>query len=155
MDFFLEDYYYMNLADSRFENVDFTLDIPSPLSLTLDIDPTLMQRVLDNLLTNALKYSKDAPVIVLGAYIDPDSNPRTLVIYVKDNGIGIAKKHLPHIFDRSYTANKSRTPSSNTGSGFGLSIVKSIVEHHDGFITCDSEQGVGSRFEIRLNLPSC
>jgi signal transduction histidine kinase len=155
MDFFLEDYYYMNLADSRFEDADFTLDMPNPLSLTLDIDPMLMQRVLDNLLTNALKYSKGKPVIVLGAYIDQDSSPNKLIIYVKDNGIGIAKKHLPHIFDRSYTANKSRTPNSSNGSGFGLSIVKSIVEHHDGLITCESEQGVGSRFEIQLNLPSC
>jgi signal transduction histidine kinase len=110
---------------------------------------------LDNLLTNALKYSKGKPVIVLGAYIDQDSSPNKLIIYVKDNGIGIAKKHLPHIFDRSYTANKSRTPNSSNGSGFGLSIVKSIVEHHDGLITCESEQGVGSRFEIQLNLPSC
>lgn len=153
MDFFLEDYFYMCDADTQFEGVVLTLDIPKPLSLTLSIDPVLMQRVLDNIFSNALKYSKTTPHITLGAYIVSDGAVcDTLLIYVQDNGIGIPKKHLPHIFDRSYKLTKPRTPNADTGSGFGLSIVKSIIEHHGGSVTCISETGCGSRFEIRLPI---
>lgn len=155
MDFFLEDYFYMCEADPCFEEACLTLDIPQPLSLTLDIDPVLMHRVLDNLLSNALKYCKKRPCITLGASIrsdETDTGEEELLIYVQDNGIGIPKKHLPYIFDRSYTPQKSRTPDETAGSGFGLSIVKSIVERHCGSVSCTSEAGTGSRFEIRLSL---
>jgi signal transduction histidine kinase len=148
MDFFLEDYFYMCEADSRFENAELTLELPKPLSLTLELDPMLMQRALDNLMTNAVKYSKSVPHITLGAFNDGNS----LHIYVEDNGIGISQKHLPHIFDRSYTVNKSRTPNDNVSSGFGLSIVKSIAERHNGKVVCTSEFGKGSRFEIILKI---
>ena len=150
MDFFLEDYFYMCEADSRFDGAELTLDIPNPLSLTLNIDPVLMHRVLDNLFTNALKYSKGTPKITLGASLTKEECRDLLLIYVQDNGIGIAKKHLPYIFDRSYTAQKSRTPNEHASTGFGLSIVKSIVERHNGTVSCHSETGAGSRFEIRL-----
>lgn len=152
MDFFLEDYFYMCEADSRFDNAKLTLDIPQPLSLTLNIDPILMHRVLDNLFTNALKYSKGTPQITLAAFLTKEDEHDILLISVQDNGIGIAKKHLPYIFNRSYTVEKSRTPNEHASTGFGLSIVKSIVERHGGTICCHSEPGTGSRFEIRLKL---
>ena len=137
-------------ADPRFDGAELTLDIPNPLSTTLNIDPVLMHRVLDNLFTNALKYSKGTPKITLGASLTKEEGRDLLLIYVQDNGIGIAKKHLPYIFDRSYTAQKSRTPDEHASTGFGLSIVKSIVERHSGTVSCQSETGTGSRFEIRL-----
>ena len=148
MQFFLEDYFYMSEADSRFEQANLTLDIPEHLNLTLSIDPVLMQRVLDNLFTNALKYSKGIPSITLGAYIENNQ----FIIFVEDLGIGIARKHLTKIFERSYMIEKSRTPNSESSSGFGLSIVKSVIEHHNGSISCESEIGKGSRFIIRLPL---
>ena len=148
MGFFLEDYFYMCEADSRYEHANLYLELPDDLQLTLHIDPALMQRVLDNLFTNALKYSKDVPYITLGAYIEHHD----LIIYVADQGIGIANEHLEKIFDRSYMVQKSRTPDTTSSSGFGLSIVKSIIEHHNGTISCESELGKGSRFIIRLPL---
>lgn len=148
MCFLLEDYFYMCEADTRYEHTELVLDIPDDLQVTLSVDPGLMQRVLDNLFTNALKYSKGTPHITLGAFLDNDD----FVIYVEDYGIGIAKKHLSKVFDRSYMVEKSRTPNSESSSGFGLSIVKSIIEHHNGTISCESELGKGSRFIIRLPL---
>ena len=86
--------------------------------------------------------------IELGAYIEGSE----LVIYVADHGIGISRRNIEKIFERSYTVQKSRTPGSDTGSGFGLSIVKSIMEHHNGTVTCESEPKKGSRFILRLPL---
>ena len=148
MCFLLEDYFYMCEADSRYTHTQLVLDIPANLQATLFVDPALMQRVLDNIFTNALKYSKGTPHITLGAYVENQE----FIIYVEDHGIGIAKKHLSKIFDRSYMVEKSRTPNSQSSSGFGLSIVKAIIEHHNGMISCESEIGKGSRFIIRLPL---
>lgn len=82
-----------------------------------------------------------------------EENKDFLLIYVQDNGIGIAKKHLSYIFDCSYTVEKSRTPHEHASTGFGLSIVKSIVERHGGTVSCRSETGIGSSFEIKLSVP--
>lgn len=146
--FFLEDYFYLCEADCRFEQVNLTLDIPDNFQLTMDIDPNLMHRALDNLFTNALKYSSSAPAITLGAYLEQNA----LCIYVKDNGIGIAKKHLEKIFERSYMVQKARTPDQQNSSGFGLAIVKAIIEQHGGTIRCESELKKGSRFIITLPI---
>ena len=146
--FFLEDYFYMCDADSHYSNANLRLELSDNLNVTLMIDPELMHRVLDNLFTNAMKYSKENVTITLGGYVEDNS----LIIYVEDTGIGIPKKYLSKIFDRSYMLQKSRTPGSESSSGFGLSIVKSIIEHHNGTVCCESELGKGSRFIISLPL---
>lgn len=148
--FYLEDYFYLCEADSKYQNAHLALTISNDLDLTLQIDPRLMHRVLDNLFTNALKYAKEAPSITLGAYVDKPASK--LVIYVADTGIGIAGEHLDKIFDRSYMIEKARTPKSASSSGFGLSIVKSVVKHHNGTVTCESELGKGSKFIITLPI---
>jgi two-component system sensor histidine kinase BaeS len=66
---------------------------------------------------------------------------------VSDTGSGIPSDHLPHIFDRFYKADPSR---SAAGSGLGLSIVKAIVERHGGTVSATSEPGSGTTFEITL-----
>ena len=148
MRFLLEDYFYMCEEDSHYSNAELHLNIVKDMDVTLSVDPILIQRVLDNLFTNALKYSKGVPYIELGAYIEGSE----LVIYVADHGIGISRRNIEKIFERSYTVQKSRTPGSDTGSGFGLSIVKSIMEHHNGTVTCESEPKKGSRFILRQPL---
>ena len=144
--FFLEDFYYMCEADERFEKAKLELSIAEDLEATLMMDPYLMQMALDNLFTNALKYGGNQPEIKLEAYMEND----TIVIKVCDTGIGISEENLKHIFERSYQVEKARTPEAGNGSGFGLSIVKSIVEHHGGSIDCESKIGVGSKFIIKL-----
>lgn len=148
MCFLLEDYFYMCQEDSRYENAQLHLNISAAPDVVLSVDPILIQRVLDNLFNNALKYSKGIPYIELGAYIDGQD----FVIYVADHGIGISRRNIDKIFERSYTVQKSRTPGSDSGSGFGLAIVKSVMEHHNGTVVCESEPQKGSRFILRLPL---
>ena len=71
-----------------------------------------------------------------------------MTITVADNGAGIPPEHVPHVFDRFYKADQSRSQSG--GSGLGLSIVKAIVERHGGTVSVRSRQGVETVFEIVL-----
>ena len=70
-----------------------------------------------------------------------------MVIVVRDTGEGIAPEHIGHVFDRFYKADVSRA-GDGRGSGLGLSIVKAVVERHDGRVTVRSQQGVETVFEI-------
>ncbi len=148
--FLLEDYFYMNQEDLAYEKCDLELKLSEKLieeNPVIMVDPHLIYRALDNLFVNAVKYCDKKPRITLGADIRNDGK---LMVYVKDNGVGIAKEDLGRIFDRGYRADTCRTPGNDNGSGFGLSIVKSIIECHNGNIICDSNQGQGTIFTIIL-----
>jgi signal transduction histidine kinase len=69
---------------------------------------------------------------------------------VQDEGVGISKKDLPHVFDRFYQASNSRTKSGNNGHGLGLSLAKKIVEFHGGTISVKSKLHQGSTFTVKL-----
>jgi signal transduction histidine kinase len=96
------------------------------------------------LLDNAIKYSKEKSVIS----IDVKKEDSVVNVYFKDNGIGITSEDLPHIFDRFYRADSSRTKQVISGYGLGLSIAKRIVVLHNGSIRVESEIGKGSTFVI-------
>ena len=72
---------------------------------------------------------------------------------VADNGVGIPPEHLPHVFDRFYKADQSRSQAG--GSGLGLSIVKAIIERHGGTVAVRSRQGVETVFEIACRSRAC
>lgn len=108
-------------------------------------DRESIRQVLMNLVNNSIKYGKDEGVTKVGFY-DMD---RYILIEVADNGIGIAKKHLNHVFDRFYRADKSRSRARG-GSGLGLSIVKHIVEAHKQTIHVRSTPQMGSTFGFTL-----
>lgn len=111
------------------------------------LDPNRMKQVLNNLIRNALRYTPAGGSITLSARrLD-----KQIEIRVQDTGTGIDPKALPHIFDRFYKADPSRTNHLET-SGLGLAIVKSVVEAHRGKITATSEKGVGTTFFICLPL---
>jgi signal transduction histidine kinase len=107
-------------------------------------DRSLLETVWDNLFTNALKYNKPNGSIQIEIK-DTDSE---VTIQFRDTGIGIGEDELPHVFDRFYRADASRTKE---GTGLGLTIVKQIVELHGGSIQVSSKLGEGTC--VRIALP--
>jgi signal transduction histidine kinase len=110
-------------------------------------DPTQIRRVMDNLISNAIKYTPQGGTIEVK--MEPEDD--VLVIRVVDTGTGISKEDLPHVFDRFYRV-KNGSRFEQEGTGLGLSIVKSIVEQHGGKIWVASEPEKGSIFSFSLPL---
>lgn len=117
------------------------LDLPELLTSG---DPQLLHQVWLNLITNAIKFSNPGDTIRIGISIDRD-----IAVSVSDTGIGMPQSELPHIFERFYKADKART-RTRSGSGLGLSIVKKIVDLHQGTVDVQSELGKGTTFIVRL-----
>lgn len=109
-------------------------------------DPVVLHQIMTILLENAIKYSPNQSEVLISAIKKQSS----VVISVKDSGMGIAKKDLPYIFERFYRANTARTTQKTGGYGIGLSIAKQKVEQLDGNITVESELKKGSTFYIEL-----
>ena len=107
-------------------------------------DPHRLEQAVQNLAANALRHTPPGGQVRLGARRDDG----VVKITVADSGVGIPAGHLPHVFDRFYKADQSRSQSG--GSGLGLSIVKAIVERHGGSVAVRSRQGVETVFEIAL-----
>ena len=143
---YLLEYFYSIEIDERYRNRKLRIDVPADMDVAVSIDPNKFARVLDNLVSNAWKYSDNGAEIIIGA----KNKGTEVTVFVKDNGFGISEEALPHIFDRTYRVSQARTPSKHSGSGLGLSIVKNIVELHGGTITCDSRLFEGSTFTIKL-----
>ena len=147
---FLEEYFYNAIIDTRYDNFDMQLDVPTDLNCTINIEPQKIVRVLDNLMINASKYAGEkASYIRLSTRMQKEDNTSSdcqLIIIVSDDGCGIAPEALPHIFSRTYTVSNARTPGASSGSGLGLSIAKAIVERHGGSINAESTLGKGTSF---------
>ena len=123
--------------------IDFVADIPEQL-FRVQIDPDGYMRILNNLIQNVISHSHaDKIEIVLS------EQNRNIKILLSDNGIGIDKEDLKHIFDRLYKCDKGR---SEKGSGLGLSIVHELVEKLNGTITADSTPGKGTIFTLFFPL---
>ena len=112
-------------------------------NIAFDVDK--IERVVLNLISNAIKFTDEGTKI----YINVLDKGEFIEISVKDYGIGIEKEHLNSIFNRFQQVDKTLSRNAE-GSGIGLSLVKSIVEMHDGEISVESELGKGSKFRIKL-----
>ena len=110
-----------------------------------EIDRNNFRHVIDNLLSNALRYTDKGGKVSVSLSRKADN----VIISVSDTGIGISERDLPNVFERFYRADESRTRVTG-GSGVGLAIVKASVEAHGGTITVESEKGKGSCFTITL-----
>ena len=110
-------------------------------------DHVKIERVLENLLDNALRYARDFSIITIRTIVDDET--REIVCEVEDDGCGIPKKDLPHLFERFYRVDKGRSRESG-GTGLGLSIVKHVVELHGGSVTARSEMDKGTTFSFTL-----
>ena len=113
--------------------------------LTGSFDATLLEQAAVNLLDNAVKYSPEKSAVQINARAEGNE----IQIQFIDQGMGIAKKHLPRLFERFYRVDKARSRRLG-GTGLGLAIVKHIVQAHGGSITVESELEKGSTFTLRL-----
>ncbi|WP_262060504.1 sensor histidine kinase [Streptomyces sp. STR69] len=114
-------------------------------SIWLDADPVRMRQVLGNLVSNALRHTPVDGTVTLTAWREGDR----AVLTVTDTGTGIAPEDLPHVFERFWRADQSRSRRTG-GSGLGLSIVRDLAAAHDGTVEATSEPGTGSVFTLRL-----
>lgn len=125
------------------ENAGLTYDIEIPeTESSVRLDSNAYTRILNNLLQNIMTHSEADHVMIV---ITEDA--KQIQINVKDNGKGIPTDDLPHIFERMYQCDHSR---SAKGNGLGLSIVKELVSTHKGTIRVDSTKGSGTTFTILL-----
>jgi len=129
------------LADARHQ----TLKLGHFDPVAAEGDAERLKRVFLNLVDNAIKYTPEEGTITISLF----QGKKWARIVVADNGIGIAEKDQPLIFDRFYRVDKARNRGSG-GTGLGLAIVKHIIEAHSGRITLESEAGKGSTFTIWL-----
>ena len=134
----------INYADSKWLNIIFDTDIEEKI---IACDPEKIERVVLNLISNAIKFSDEGDEI----FVAVKDRKEFVEISVKDNGIGIEVDYLDMIFDRFKQVDKSLSRNSE-GTGIGLSLVKSIVELHGGRMFVESEFGNGSKFIFTLPI---
>ncbi|MEJ2637818.1 MAG: ATP-binding protein [Calditrichia bacterium] len=127
------------------KNISISLDCQAPCMV--DINRTLLEEAIVNLLDNAIKYSDAGQQVSVKVHSEKDE----MVIAVRDEGRGIDEEHLPRVFERFYRVDKARTRKLG-GTGLGLAIVKHIARAHNGRVDVTSMRGKGSTFYIYLPI---
>lgn len=130
------------------KNLDFEAVFETE-RMSVHADRDAIQRVIINLLHNAVKFTPQDGKITAKTYAEKDK----AFISIEDTGIGIPKTELPYVFERFYKADKSRS-ADRTGVGLGLAIARNVIVSHDESINVESEEGRGSRFIFTLRRGS-
>ena len=139
----VREYYEASAADGGVSLSTSVADKP----VIAELDRTLLQRAVGNLVSNALANTPPGGAVVMGTRADPS----TICIEVSDTGVGIPAEALPRVFDRFFRVDSSRSQSSG-GTGLGLAIVQSIVQLHGGNVQIWSQPGQGTR--VTLHMPA-
>ena len=126
-----------------FDNKNIKLSATIEEDISIFANEALIMRMIDNLLSNALKYAETEVTVCL-------AKRNRIILEVADDGIGISDNEKKHIWDRFYKVDKSRTTIEDNSSGLGLSITKKIVELHDGKIAVLDNNLKGTRFIVNL-----
>ena len=116
-------------------------------SFNVEIDPDLVREAMVNLMSNAMRYTSEGGTVTVRVARDR----RNVLISVQDTGMGIAKEDIPRVFSRFWRSDASRERVAG-GLGVGLSLTKEIVDRHNGTISVDSEEGVGTTFTLHLPI---
>lgn len=132
-------------ARAAAEDRDVRLDLATPDPVQVSGDAVLLRRVVDNLVENAIKFTPAQGRVLVSVHRIGEQ----AVLQVEDSGIGIARAAMPHVFERFFREDASRTRASG-GAGLGLAIVAAVVQAHGGRIDATSEPGQGSRFRVHL-----
>ena len=128
---------------SKSKNINIINNINS--DITINYDPQRFTQIVTNIINNSILATDDGGLISFNTSIDN----KNLILEIVDNGTGIPKEELPYIFDRFYRTDKSRNRQSG-GSGLGLSIVKYLIESHNGTIKINSELSKGTKVLISI-----
>ncbi len=138
----------VRLFDYELKKEKFKLKLNFPKNPVLvSIDQDAISQVIINLISNAIKFSKERKAISISLR----KEKKWIEIEIEDKGIGIPDKDLPYIFDKFYRV-KNKETEGKTGAGIGLSLVKHIVEVHSGKIRVQSEVGKGTKFIVYLPI---
>ncbi|KGR86798.1 cell wall metabolism sensor histidine kinase WalK [Lysinibacillus odysseyi] len=129
---------------SKSQNVHFIKLLPET-SYFVDIDTDKLTQVIDNIISNAIKYSPDGGNIRFGFTVSNNM----LKVMISDDGMGIPKENVGRIFDRFYRVDRARARSMG-GTGLGLAIAREMIEAHGGKIWAESEEGVGTTIFFTL-----
>lgn len=127
------------LVDSKRQHLEARLSLENAPGVAGN--PVLIREAMENLVSNAVKYTPDGGKITVESYIQG----KRLHFVVEDNGIGIPRQALPRLFESFYRVNQEGTENIE-GRGLGLSLVKTIIDRHHGEVWVESEVGIGSRF---------
>ncbi|MGH9855134.1 MAG: sensor histidine kinase, partial [Blastocatellia bacterium] len=138
---------HLQLVEGEFE-IEKNVAAKLPL---VKADATALSRAIQNLLSNAMKYSGASRWIGLSVKSVKTANGEEVVIEVSDRGLGIAPSELERIFEPFYRG-KDVTSAQIHGNGLGLGLVKQIIEAHGGRVSVESKAGQGSRFTLRLPI---
>ncbi|NBB87169.1 MAG: response regulator [Bacteroidetes bacterium] len=125
--------------------IDFEVSLP-PTPVEVFADPPQLEKVIVNLLSNALKFTPEGGAVRVTVAAEAD----TARVDVRDSGPGIPPADLPHLFDRFYQVNEPE--QTRLGTGIGLALAKEIVDLHGGTLAVESEKGFGSTFTLTLLL---
>jgi signal transduction histidine kinase len=122
--------------------------IPHPGAPTLHADRDAVDRILKNLISNAVKYSPAGGRVIVAAR-PADDRLGMIEVSVEDDGIGISSKDLSHIFEK-YVRVSDRETTAVRGLGLGLALVRALAEAHGGAVEVESKPGKGSKFRVFL-----
>ncbi len=132
------------------KQINFVCEFSASLPEFIHSDELRIKQIINNLLSNALKFTPELGIILLKVSYDHSND--LLNISVKDSGIGIAEEKQASIFD-AFTQSDASTTKNYGGTGLGLSIVHHLTQMLDGSISLDSKEGEGSRFAVSIRAP--
>ncbi|EGU34977.1 aerobic respiration two-component sensor histidine kinase ArcB [Vibrio scophthalmi] len=130
----------------------FDLERLSDLPVAINVDATRLRQVLWNLISNAMKFTKEGGV-VLSVSADCDEDFAHLTLEVEDSGVGIPEQELSKIFAMYYQVKSGKDNLHAVGTGIGLAVSKQLIKKMDGDISVSSEEGFGSTFTVTLRVP--
>ena len=135
---------YVEITGKVFKR-NVSTDIQLPKDIRIPFNNQLVHRSFENLFSNAIRYTKDNDLIEIIAYTNETEKAKSIILQIKDSGVGIDKKDVDHIFETFYRGTNSR---KEEGMGIGLSVVKSIMDTHGWEISVTSQKKKGTCFTI-------
>lgn len=141
----LRDFVRRIASDGNLLKRKIEYDISVPDSISVPLDERLFLRALENITTNAIRYTQESGLVRIAAAVDG----KTIRISVEDNGVGIRQEDIPRIFDLFYRGSNSRREE---GMGLGLAVVKSVADSHGWKVAVASAHGNGSIFTITIPM---